>query len=166
MTVEQALSILSPTERTIASVKKARTEKIRQYHPDVNPNGLEMAKMINAAFDMLMKNLFWTQEDFAPKGDPAYHLDEEIDRAWKAIQHLPGVKITLAGVWLWVVGDTKPVKEELKAAGFTWARKKQAWSWKPAGTKRRYSKKAWNFDEIYATYGRVDLESRMNPAIS
>lgn len=159
MTIDQALSLLSPVARTIDAVKKARTAKIRQYHPDVNPNGLEMSKLINSAFDMLMKNLFWTETTYEPKSDVNYKLDEEIDAAWKAIQHLPNIQITLAGVWLWVGGDTQPVKEFLKEAGFTWARNKKMWSWKPANSKRRYSKKAWDMDSIYNKYGKTVLDT-------
>lgn len=36
------------------------------------------------------------------------------------------------GCCIWIAGDTKPHREELKAFGFRWAPKKSAWYWKPA----------------------------------
>ena len=35
------------------------------------------------------------------------------------------------GCCIWVKGDTKPHREELKSFGLKWAPKKQAWYWKP-----------------------------------
>lgn len=37
------------------------------------------------------------------------------------------VKVEICGMWVWVTGETKPVKDVLKAAGFWWAKNKQAW---------------------------------------
>ena len=33
--------------------------------------------------------------------------------------------------WIWIIGDTKPIKEELKQAGCYFAPKKKCWFWKP-----------------------------------
>jgi hypothetical protein len=38
-----------------------------------------------------------------------------------------GLEVELCGLWVWVSGDTKSHKEELKAAGFKWSPNKSAW---------------------------------------
>lgn len=44
---------------------------------------------------------------------------------------LKGVEFEVIGSWVWATGDTKPVKDSLKAAGFHFSAKKSAWYWKP-----------------------------------
>lgn len=40
---------------------------------------------------------------------------------------LPGVKVELIGAWVWVSGNTKPVKDDLKAGNFKWHSKRKMW---------------------------------------
>lgn len=161
MTIDQALGILRPEPKTLDGLKKAYKAFMLQYHPDRNPNGLELCELGNAANDFLIKTAnVWTQAEYKPdqETDPEYNIAEEINEIYKQIDHLIGLKITLSGVWLWVTGDTYTHKDALKKLGFQWASKKKAWSWKPEGQKRRFSKKEWGFDEIFGKYGRVDME--------
>lgn len=37
------------------------------------------------------------------------------------------IEIELVGSWIWVSGNTYPVKEQLKEAGIFWAGKKKKW---------------------------------------
>ena len=53
------------------------------------------------------------------------------------IINLKGIVIELIGVWLWVSGDTKPHRKELKEAGFWFAPKKLMWYFRPEGMKSR-----------------------------
>jgi hypothetical protein len=51
-----------------------------------------------------------------------------LDQLLAQLSMLPGkIRIELIGTWLWVSGDTKPVKEELKKLGFSWHSKKVCW---------------------------------------
>ena len=42
---------------------------------------------------------------------------------------LKNVEIELIGTWLWIHGDTKPVKEQLKAHNCKWHSKRKCWYW-------------------------------------
>lgn len=48
-------------------------------------------------------------------------LKKEVSEAF------PGVVVTVNNLNIWVSGDTKPIKDELKAFGFRWAAKRSAW---------------------------------------
>lgn len=158
MTIDQALGILKPNPKTLDGLKKAFTGFCFQYHPDRNPNGLELMKLGNLARETLLKNPeIWTNEGYKQETDQP--IAEEIDAIYNEIKHYPDLEITLAGCWLWVSGQTYPVKEHLKKMGFTWCSKKKMWSWKPEGQKRRWTKEAWEIDEIYAKYGRTDFRT-------
>ena len=76
----------------------------------------------------------------------------------KAIELVKELKLKaeLCGAWLWVERnpDTKTVKEQLKAAGFRWACKKEQWYFPgiPA------SGRGVPMDYIRSKYGSVELE--------
>jgi len=65
---------------------------------------------------------------------------------------LPGCEIWLIGKWLWVKGDTRPVRGALKGAGLRWHNERQAWFWKPYASKARYNDKV-DFDDLADYYG-------------
>jgi len=169
MTIDQALGIIAPEPRNLEGLQAAYKALIRKYHPDLNPNGLELTKLVNAARDMLVQTAdIWTQAEYESKSDPEYHIDQEIDEIYRKIRHIPGLKITLSGVWLWVSGDTKPHKETFKTLNFRWANKKKAWYWRPADSKRPKrgrNKGEWTFEKIYNKYGKVDLDLTQAPGI-
>ena len=71
--------------------------------------------------------------------------------AIEKIIHLPGIIIEVVGHWIWVTGDTRPVKEQLKAAHFFFACKKLAWYFRADEYKTEGGKKS--LEEIREKYG-------------
>ena len=119
-------------------VKTAYRKLAMQYHPDRNPAGLELMKLLNVAFDALK--------------DVTRVIDSgETDNL--------GLTIEICGSWVWVSGNTKPHKEALKAAGYRWNSKKVKWSFRPADY-RSYNKGKWSMDQIRATYGSTEVKNR------
>lgn len=48
-------------------------------------------------------------------------------------EQLPGVAVTVkGGCYVWIMGETKPHKDTLKAMGCRWSPKKSAWYWSPS----------------------------------
>ena len=76
-------------------------------------------------------------------------VEEVIKAAIQAVEHLP-VEVELVGFWVWLSGDTKPYRAELKAAGYRWAPKKARWYFPtvPARSRGRMS-----MPEIRARHG-------------
>lgn len=133
-------------------IKSAYRRKANQFHPDRNPAGMEIMKMINVAYDLVKDqtsiNVF---EDKVMNDYP-----EEVLTALSAVSGL-GMDIEICGLWVWVSGDTKPHKEVLKSSGYYWSPKKQMWYYRPANAKsRKYlsrDKSEWSMDRIRTTYG-------------
>lgn len=67
-----------------------------------------------------------------------------------------GLTVELMGLWVWVTGDTKPHKEELKAAGFKWAPKKETQPWYFAGVPT-FNRKPQSLDAIRNAYGSMQF---------
>lgn len=134
------------------ALKTKYKELVKQYHPDLNPDNLESMKEINAEYDFLLNNL-------AKLTDKP--IDLEAESEFKEII-LALVKLDLevevCGSWLWLHGDTKPIKEDLKELGCFWASKKKLWYWKPEGA-RSFAKGSFSMSEIRAKYGSNYVKS-------
>jgi hypothetical protein len=67
------------------------------------------------------------------------------------------VKMERIGDWVWVSGDTRPIKEELKTLGFFWGNKKKAWYFKGKDTKRGTTGFYANMDNLRLAKGSESL---------
>jgi hypothetical protein len=61
-----------------------------------------------------------------------------------------GLDVELIGLWVWVSGETKSHKEELKAQAFKWSPTKTAWYYPGVPS---FNRKPKDLDEIRASYG-------------
>ena len=82
-------------------------------------------------------------------------IAEKVSKAWEQVSELTGIKVELCGAWLWVTGDTRPVKDTLKEAGFKWAPKKKQWYFPGVRSGGRGGK---NMGYIRAKYGSHNLK--------
>jgi hypothetical protein len=76
-----------------------------------------------------------------------------------------GINIEICGTWVWVSGNTKQYKDELKKVGFWWASKKLMWYWHtPEQTAHRH--KTWSMDKIREKYGSQFIGNNPDPALT
>ena len=131
---------------TPESVKAAYRKACALYHPDRNPAGLEMMKLVNQAYDAIRGESGTSTIDIN-----AADYGQELCAALNAIMQC-GLIIELCGAWAWVSGNTKDHKETLKTNGFKWASKKLMWYFRPADAKT-FSRGKKTIDEIRSKYG-------------
>lgn len=161
MNHREALKILGcNVDATFEVIKQAYRAACSKYHPDRNPAGLEMMKLVNSAYQSL--------SDYVPgmvKEESAGGLDlgEELNEALNAIINL-GLDIEICGSWIWVSGDTRPHKDILKAAGYRWAPKKLMWSF--CGGERTSSRGKFSMDDIRNRHGSVSVKSQAHKQIA
>jgi hypothetical protein len=68
------------------------------------------------------------------------------------------VGVEVIGSWVWVSGDTKQIKDELKLVGFLWSNKKLSWYNKCDGdNKIRRSGFYKNLDDLREAKGSVTV---------
>ena len=136
---------------TLDEVKATYKKLAMQYHPDRGGDTAtmqEINKEYAYATARVIKGANLSQEET----DHEIRFSEEYRKIIEQIIHLPGIVIELVGLWIWVTGDTRPVKAELKAAGLFFASKKVAWYYRSADLKEfRGGKKS--LDEIRSKYG-------------
>lgn len=130
---------------TPKQIKAAYREVCKKYHPDLNPAGAEMMKIINQAFEAL--------KDYSGElKDQQSDYSEKLSEALNAVLGLPGLIVEVCGAWVWITGETKTHKDALKTAGFRWASKKKAWYFRP-DEYRSFSRGKATLEEIRAKYG-------------
>lgn len=152
---KDALSILGlGLKVSFDEIKQAYRVACSKYHPDRNPAGLEMMKLVNAAWAALSD---YKADMSAIDEAEGLDLGEEMNAALSAIIGL-GLTIEVCGSWIWVSGDTKPHKEVLKGAGYRWAPKKMMWSF--CGGARTTSRGKFSMDDIRSRHGSVSVKGR------
>jgi hypothetical protein len=161
MNSKDALNIFGlKSNATFDLIKAAYRRACSEYHPDRNPAGLEMMKIVNAAYSALSDYVPSSiEEDFSDE----LNLGEDLNKALNAIINL-GLTIEICGSWVWVSGDTKPYKEILKEAGFRWAPKKMMWHFRPADYKS-FNRGKWSIDQIREKHGSINIKTNLSMRI-
>lgn len=157
MNINEALNILNLSGSvTKADIAKAYKRLAVKYHPDKNPAGAEMMKIINAAYEML-KNLDLDEIKHTDE-ENAYNYADVLEEVIREVLKMHGVIIEICGNWIWLAGETRQYKEQIKALGCLWASKKKQWYFRPAEHKSSRHK-AWDMDKIRSHYGSEVLKA-------
>lgn len=149
---------------TVAQLKKEYHALAMRWHPDRGGDTATM-QAINEAYQRALAaadgSISYDENDEPHE----YHYNAEreqavvdfIDRLIKSGALQPTVDCWLIGTWVWIQGDTKPVKELLKALECKWHSKRACWYWHPDdGRKWHYNRNA-SLDGLAAAYGASRL---------
>jgi len=150
--------------KTAEEGKQLYHEYAHKFHPDNGGTGDEL-KEINVEF----KQWWAYYKDIHTNADgETYHsaesTTETAEEFMDIIQNLSGLQgidVELCGSWLWISGNTYPVKDQLSAFGCKWSKGKKKWYWTmDQFTKARY--KTPSMKDIRRMYGseRVQLNRR------
>ena len=143
--------------RAIDEVKAMYKQLAKQYHPDCGGDTATM-QAINVEYAFacakVLKGENLSQEDT----DEQVRMSEEYRAVIELLMPLTGILIEVVGNWIWVTGNTYPVKKQLKEAGLFYASKKVAWYYRAEEFKTTGSKKT--LDEIKAKYGSDTISNK------
>ncbi|MCF6765781.1 J domain-containing protein [Thiotrichales bacterium 19S3-7] len=158
---EAALILGLQGKVTASDIKKSYRLKVKEFHPDRNPAGIEMMKVINCAYEIL-KDI---EEIEVFENIQMTEYPEILNTALNAVKNLTGIVIEICGLWVWLSGETKAHKEIIKQAGFKWARKKQMWFYRPEqakGKKHRNNNQEWSMEEIREKFNSTKMNENKN----
>ena len=178
MKLLDALNILGIKDTQDFTEKKAKQAfhaACMKYHPDRNPAGQEMMKMVLQAWETLKEKNF--SIDCEIKEADFYDYGAEINAALNKIVGISGIEIEVCGSWVWV-GNTKYEQKEIfcpprkfnpetkevmpdDEIRFKWSRDKKRWYFRPRSEKcRKYTGKTLSMDEIKNKFGSTRIKGK------
>lgn len=138
---------------SIEEVKQHYRELVKKYHPDVSgkDTNSEMAD-INREYKIAIRkagnNENMSAEDINDEILEQENYKEVLDKLFK----IPNIVVELAGSWIWISGNTYPVKDKIKDAGCYFAFKKKMWYWRPPEEKNRKKRGSMPIEDIRKKY--------------
>jgi hypothetical protein len=143
--------------RTIEDVKAMYKQLAKQYHPDLGGDTVTM-QSINAEYALACALVLRGENLTSEDAEEQIRLSEEYRAVIEQLIALPGIIIEVVGNWIWVTGNSYPVRKQLKDIGLFYASKKVAWYYRAEEFKTTGSKKT--LDEIRAKYGSEQVNKR------
>jgi hypothetical protein len=133
------------------------------HHPDKGGDGEKMKQLITS----YKEHLQTLERDQNPKDDKPfdYQIEKELIDKIEVFASIQGIVIELIGKWIWVSGDTKTIKDQLKENGFRYATKKQLWYFRQEDQAQKFHKSGISIDEIRSKYGSFSPKSNFQPAL-
>ena len=125
----------------IEELKKVYFSFAKKLHPDLGGTNEEM-KALNEQYDRAVTELGGNKSEAVYSVDLRPFIDKLII--------IEGINIELCGSWLWISGNTYPVRKELSIAGAIYHSKKKMWYVKGAESA---SKKNTSMNDIRNYYG-------------
>ncbi len=152
MNLSEALNVFGLSgDLTEEIIKQTYRKLAKQYHPDRNPAGAHMMKMVNAAFDFIKANMNEIN-GYHHEEDSAYDYCEKVNEVLSKINILDGLIIEVIGNWIWISGNTIEHRVILKELGCMFAGKKKMWYYRPEEYKSS-NRKNLSIDEIRDLHG-------------
>lgn len=141
--------------KTLEELKAEYRRLAKRHHPDCGGDA-ETMKEINNQYETAFDSMNNRTKSDRQTSETAAEFIAVMD----ALMKLQGIMVELCGSWLWISGDTKPVKDELKAAGCRWASKKSMWYWHPSDQAPKHRRGSSSMDQIRSKYGSRVLGRR------
>ena len=138
----------------INEAKKIYKELAKKLHPDVG-GSTELFKILNSVYNHILENGI----NFSKDGE----FDLELEKIISQILHYQDIVIEIVGSWIWISGNSKSIKNELKELGFKWANKKKMWYY---GEMKGRNPKQKSMEDIKAKYGSQVVKTKLRGKIA
>jgi hypothetical protein len=113
-------------------------------------------KLINAEFQRISKYGNYTDNNTTEEQTNDFIMFADI---LNNIINLPAINIEIIGKWLWISGNTYPIKDTLKNNGFLFASSKKMWFYRAESDKVNTYGKTMDIDNIRAKYGTTSINN-------
>jgi hypothetical protein len=155
---------------TVEAIKQEYRTLTLQHHPD-RPGGDALTMQeINSQYHAALQRVDGTKSKDEEGREHTYAYTQAVEDALINKLHaliaarVPNVAdVFLIGTWIWIIGDTKPIKETLKELECHWHAKRLCWYWHPHPYRHRYNKRA-DFNDLAWKYGAGKLKAEAEAA--
>lgn len=162
--------------QTAEELKKAYFGWAKKLHPDLNENDGSEFKILSAEYEHLWEKLknIHHGKDFKTGEDTIYTAKKETAETPQEFMgiilelfKIENISIELCGRWLWISGETKNCKDDLKKLGCKYSAKKKMWSWHfmEDSALPYYGKKEWKIEQIRSFWGSQNITKEENKTL-
>lgn len=146
---------------TLDEVKQLYRTLAKQLHPDAPGGDTAKFQALANDFEIASKMLANNQRAAGNMTDEEFEQSIADTAAYKAaidgVINIDGIVIELVGSWVWLTGNTYPVRDNIKASGFIFAGKKKAWYFRTDDHKVKNTNKKMSLEDIKAKYGSIKI---------
>lgn len=149
----------------LQELKKEYRNLLKKHHPD---NGGDLATMqeINAEYAKLERILPDIELDENQTEETKETNTADISPVLQAVMNrlstIPGIEVEICGTWIWVSGNTFPIKETLKDIGLKFSGKKKMWYFREEKDSKNTffkKKKEMDMNHIRSKYGSFTYDN-------
>lgn len=129
---------------TVEDIKAEYRRLAKQHHPDLGGDTATMQDINNQYLEAL-QNCDGQTSTGSDKKEHTYYYNEDLEKMIMEVidklltLKMADVDIILIGTWVWIKGDTKPHKEDLKGLKCRWHGKRKCWYWASPNRRRSFS---------------------------
>lgn len=146
------------TIRSLDQLKKDYFRLAKKYHPDAGGTTQQFQEL-QAEHERLLKTIL----NSSSLSDEEKHTEKEVDEHIRAVLNsvvnLEGINVELIGKWIWISGNTFPLKDQLKALKFIFFKKDNTPYWVFKGAESTGRGKM-SLEEIKAKYGATKYKGQ------
>ena len=143
---------------TLDDLKKQYFKLAKTHHPDAGGTTADFQNL-QAEYEILIRKILNGTNLSSEEKNNEIVIDENLRQAIDTVIHLPGISIDLVGKWIWISGNTFPIKDFLKNAGFVFFKKAGTAYWVFKGVES-HSRGGTALQDIYNKYGKKNISPR------
>lgn len=148
---------------TVEAVKSLYRTLAKQHHPDRGGSTAVMQD-INAEYHSTLARMDGqSHKDGEREYTYRYNQAAEqaaMDKVAELLRIKGNFELYLIGTWVWVMGDTRPIKDALKAAGCQWHSKRSCWYWRAAESRHHGRMSRYGLAGLAMRYGYQEFSEQ------
>lgn len=144
-------------------IKLRYKELAKLHHPD-RGGCVETMKAINLQYEKVITGAYQRAGKSITEIEELLKKDAVLLSKLYEILSYEEINVEVCGKWIWVTGNTKPIKDILKAANFRWASNKCSWFWRSEEDKS-FNRKKMTLEEIRNAHGSKTINKQNFVAI-
>lgn len=126
--------------KTVEDVKHLYKQLAKEHHPDKGGRTVTMQE-INSEYSFVIAKLLKGMNVTDSEMDSSILQSESYRNAINAVIGFDKIIIELIGCWIWIEGETFPIRNYLKENGFYYSKPKKAWYFRAEEHRAKYSSK-------------------------
>lgn len=143
--------------KELDDLKKQYFQLAKKYHPDAGGTTIQFQEL-QAEYEKLLNNLLKGSSFNAEQKQNEIVIDKAIRDVIDSLINIENINIELIGKWLWISGNTYPVRQTLKSSGLVFIKKENKPYWVYKGVESK-SRGKTSMEDIKKKYGVQEMKA-------